>query len=119
MPTCKSVLPASDTVTPHDETDLAPSRGCTALLAAFAFSAFAYSGQNLAPQAKIDIAQARSIALKAHPGEITDQELERERGGAGLRYSFDIKNGSVTREVGVDARTGRVSRKQGRRSDPE
>ena len=58
--------------------------------------------------AKVSIAEARAIALKAHPGKITDEELERETGGTGLRYSFDIKSGSSTQEVGVDARTGRV-----------
>ena len=52
--------------------------------------------------------QARAIALKAHPGQIADEELEQERGGSGLRYSFDIKDGGVTQEVGVDAKTGRV-----------
>jgi len=41
------------------------------------------------------MSQARSIALKAHPGKITDEELERERGGSGLRYSFDIKSGGA------------------------
>jgi uncharacterized membrane protein YkoI len=51
---------------------------------------------------------ARSITLKAHPGKITDAELEKERGGSGLRFSFDIKNGGKTCEVGVDARTGKV-----------
>jgi uncharacterized membrane protein YkoI len=35
-------------------------------------------------------------------------ELERENGGSGLRYSFDIQNGSKTQEVGVDAQTGEV-----------
>ena len=64
--------------------------------------------KQLAGKAKITIEQARAIALKAHPGRITDEELEREGGGSGLRYSFDIKNGAVTHEVGVDARTGRV-----------
>ena len=68
----------------------------------------AYTGQNLAKEAKVSIAEARAIALKAHPGTITDEELEKEAGGTGLRYSFDIKNGSTTQEVGVDARTGRV-----------
>jgi len=34
--------------------------------------------------------------------------LEEERGGSGLRYSFDIKNNKVTYEVGVDAKTGKV-----------
>ena len=82
--------------------------GCAALVATFALPAFAYNGQNLAPLARIDIAQARNIALKAHSGRITDEELERERGGTGLRYSFDIKSGSIIQEVGVDAQTGRV-----------
>jgi Peptidase propeptide and YPEB domain len=70
--------------------------------------ALAYKGEKLAKDDKISIAEARAIALKAHPGKITDEELERESGGTGLRYSFDIKSGSTTQEVGVDARTGRV-----------
>ena len=84
-----------------------------------ASSAMAYTGQELAKDAKISIRQARAIALKAHPGEITDQELEKERGGTGLRYSFDIKRGAITQEVGVDARTGRVleNKKEGLHSD--
>ena len=70
--------------------------------------ALAYTGQKLAKEAKVSIVQARAIALKAHPGKITDEELEREPGGTGLRYSFDIKRGGITQEVGVDAVTGRV-----------
>jgi uncharacterized membrane protein YkoI len=66
----------------------------------------AYSGQGLAGKAKITLAEARSIALKARPGTITDEELEKEKGGSGLRYSFDVKSGSITYEVGVDALTG-------------
>jgi uncharacterized membrane protein YkoI len=54
------------------------------------------------------LSEARVVALKAFPGKITDEELEKEKGGSGLRYSFDIKNGGVTYEVGVDARTGKV-----------
>jgi uncharacterized membrane protein YkoI len=79
----------------------------------------AFSGQELASQAKIGIVEARAIALKAHPGTITDEELERERGGSGLRYSFDIKRGSVTQEVGVDAQTGKVleNKKEGPNPD--
>lgn len=77
-------------------------------LLAFTGPALAYTGQKLSSQAKISITQAREIALKAHPGTITDEELERERGGSGLRYSFDIKNGSQTQEVGIDAVTGKV-----------
>ncbi len=71
-------------------------------------SALAYTGENLAKDAAISITQARVIALKAFPGKISDEELEREKGGTGLRYSFDIKHGNVTQEVGVDAKTGKV-----------
>ena len=86
---------------------------------AAASTAMAYTGHELAKDAKISIKQARAIALKAHPGEITDQELEKERGGSGLRYSFDIKRGAITQEVGIDARTGRVleNKKEGPHPD--
>jgi uncharacterized membrane protein YkoI len=82
-------------------------------------SASAYSGEQLSWQAKVTMQQARQIALKAQSGDITDQELEREKGGPGLRYSFDIKNGTATYEVGVDARTGDVleNKKEGRHPD--
>lgn len=65
-------------------------------------------GGNLAPQAHVTLAAARATALAARPGVITDQELEREGGGSGLRYSFDIRSQGKTFEVGVDAVTGRV-----------
>jgi uncharacterized membrane protein YkoI len=94
--------------------------GLTAASLAFGtIAAQAYTGEELAHRAKIGIAQARAIALKAHPGTITDEELEREGGGSGLRYSFDIKRGSVTQEVGVDARTGLVleNKKEGPNPD--
>ena len=81
--------------------------------------AFAYKGENLAPHAKIGISQARAIALKAHPGAITDEELEREAGGTGLRYSFDIKRGGSVREVGVDAKTGRVLENSAEGKNPD
>jgi hypothetical protein len=68
----------------------------------------AYVGAELAPKAAVTMAQAQAIALKAHPGQITDKELENEGGGSGLRYSFDIKSGGKTFEVGVDARTGKL-----------
>lgn len=67
-----------------------------------------FAGSNLLPLAKITLAQARSTAMAARHGQITDQELEKERGGTGLRYSFDIKSKGKTFEVGVDARTGKV-----------
>ncbi|MCI4677369.1 PepSY domain-containing protein [Rhodoblastus acidophilus] len=82
--------------------------GGIAVLLTLAPPAFAFTGQKLAGEAKVGIREARAIALKAHPGAITDEELERERGGSGLRYSFDIRRGAVTQEVGVDARTGKV-----------
>ena len=74
----------------------------------FACPAFAYKGEHLAPHAKIGVSRARAVALKAHPGAITDEEMEREAGGTGLRYSFDIRSKGSIQEVGVDARTGRV-----------
>jgi uncharacterized membrane protein YkoI len=77
-------------------------------LMALAANAFAFTGQKLAGEAKISLGQARVIALKAHPGKIIDEELELEKGGSGLRYSFDIRHGKVTQEVGVDARTGKL-----------
>jgi uncharacterized membrane protein YkoI len=91
----------------------------TALMAPMSTGAFAYSGEKLAAKAKITIEEARSIALKAQPGTITDEELEKEKGGSGLRYSFDIKSGKVTYEDGVDAMTGNVleNSKEGRHSD--
>lgn len=71
-------------------------------------SVSAYPGESLAPSARINIQNARTIALKAHPGTITDEELEKESGGTGLRYSFDIKDNGRTYEIGVDANTGKV-----------
>jgi len=66
------------------------------------------AGEELAQKANVTIDQARTIALKARHGTITDEELEREKGGSGLRYSFDIKSNKVIYEVGVDARTGKA-----------
>ena len=95
--------------------------GALVLALLLACPALAYTGEKLAKDAKVSIAEARAIALKAHPGRITDEELEREAGGTGLRYSFDIKSesGSSTQEVGVDARTGRVleNAKEGKNPD--
>ncbi len=93
--------------------------GAAALLPALAAAAVALTGQPLAHEAKISIDQARSIALKAHPGKITDEELEREGGGSGLRYSFDIKHGRATQEVGVDAATGRVLENKAEGANPD
>ncbi|MFZ3006694.1 MAG: PepSY domain-containing protein [Phenylobacterium sp.] len=76
--------------------------------AAQAKPAAAYVGQNLAKTAKITLAQATKSALTARPGKITDTELEKEAGGSGLRYSFDITQAGVAYEVGIDAQTGKV-----------
>jgi uncharacterized membrane protein YkoI len=79
-------------------------------LSAILLSAQAYTGQGYSKEAKINLKEARGIALKAFPGKITDEELEKEKGGSGLRYSFDIQrsNDSKIQEVGVDAMTGKV-----------
>jgi uncharacterized membrane protein YkoI len=68
----------------------------------------AFAGHQYASSAQVTLAQARTIALKARPGQITDQELEKEGGGSGLRYSFDVKSHGKTYEVGVDAKSGKV-----------
>lgn len=93
--------------------------GAAIALAVTTIPAMAYTGQELATHAKVGIAEARAIALKAHPGKITDEELENEKGGTGLRYSFDIMRGTVAQEVGVDAKTGKVleNKKEGPHPD--
>jgi len=67
-----------------------------------------FTGAKYAKLAKVSLDQARTTALRVRAGAITDQELEKERGGSGLRYSFDIRAIDATYEVGVDARTGAV-----------
>ena len=83
---------------------------CAALigLAAGAAPTLASGKSRAVHRAKISLHQARMIALKAYPGRIMKEELERERGGSGLRYSFDLRRGTHWREVGVDAITGRI-----------
>ena len=70
--------------------------------------AWAYPGSQYAKQAKVSMLQARSIALKAYPGKIVTEELEKESGGSGLRYSFVIQQGTTKHEVGVDAASGKL-----------
>lgn len=66
-------------------------------------------GSQYLKDAHVSLKQARATAMKASPGKIVAEELEKEKGGSGLRYSFDIKNSAgVTHEVGVDAKTGAV-----------
>jgi uncharacterized membrane protein YkoI len=72
-------------------------------------SAKPLAGHQYLKEAKISLQQARVIALHVLPGgKIVTEELERERGGSGLRYSFDIQVAHGLREVGVDAKTGKV-----------
>ncbi len=69
-------------------------------------SALTLTGQQYAGEATVSLQQARAAALKAGPGRITAEELEKEAGGSGLRYSFDVKVAGKTHEVGIDAKTG-------------
>jgi uncharacterized membrane protein YkoI len=77
-------------------------------VAAGAAPTLATAKTGMVHKAKISLSQARAIALKAYHGKIMKEELEHERGGSGLRYSFDMRRGTHWREVGVDAMTGRV-----------
>ena len=58
------------------------------------------------PPARISMAAARAIALRAAPGRLISGEYERE--GGGWRYSFDIQQRGHVQEIGVDANTGRI-----------
>ena len=96
--------------------------GAAALVAASTAAAATpqhFAGAELLPMAKITLAQARQSAVRAHPGVITDQELEKERGGTGLRYSFDIRSKGKTFEVGIDARTGKVLENDAEGANPD
>jgi uncharacterized membrane protein YkoI len=63
-----------------------------ALTIAIPVYALADEGQELAGSAKVNMEEARKIALRARPGDITSEELEKESGGSGLRYSFIVKS---------------------------
>lgn len=73
-----------------------------------ASTAFAYTGAEMAKKATIAMPEAQKIALNTYEGKIIDQELEKESGGSGLRYSFVIQQGKVSHEVGIDAKNGKV-----------
>lgn len=72
------------------------------LIAALALPVAGHS----APPRKISEAQARAIALKAAPGKILETDFEKEKGD--WRYSFDIRQGKRTHEIGVDANAGKI-----------
>ena len=71
-------------------------------------TASAFNGEKYLPEASVTRAQARGTALKTYPGKIVSQELEKESGGSGLRYSFVIRHHTDKHEVGIDAKTGAV-----------
>lgn len=71
-------------------------------------TAYAYTGEQNASNAKLTMQQARAEALSQVHGKIKSAELENESGGSGLRYSFDIQTKNGVREVGVDAMSGKV-----------
>ena len=75
-------------------------------------TASTYKGAELSSGASVTMDAARASALQARPGKITDAELEKERGGSGLRYSFDISSNGKPYEVGIDAKTGKVLENQ-------
>ena len=78
------------------------------LIAAAPLVANAATSTDLSSHAKVTMPAARQIALKAYPGKIVKEELEKEAGGSGLRYSFDIKSKAGTHEIGVDASNGKL-----------
>ena len=71
-------------------------------------TAFALDGEKYLKDASVKPAVARASALKVYPGEIVSEELEKESGGSGLRYSFVITQHGAKHEVGIDAKTGAV-----------
>lgn len=82
--------------------------GTTALSLSAGTVFAAYPGEHLARDAKVTMQQARTQALQEAPGTIQSAELEKERGGSGLRFSFDIRTKHGLREIGIDAVTGKV-----------
>lgn len=91
-------------------------------LAAIAAPQAAMSGHAAhapAPAPKLSLEQAQAIALQARPGQVTDHEIEKEEGGSGVRYAFDIKSGAAIYEVGVDANTGQVLENSVEGADPD
>ncbi len=90
-----------------DRSKLAIAVALGAVIATTAFAS-AYPGEKLASQAAVNIVRARTLANAVVPGKILTQELETEAGGSGLRYTFDIRGAHGVREVGIDAKSGRV-----------
>ncbi len=71
-----------------------------------ALNAQAYDGSRYEANADIKMDRAKAIALKAYPGTIVEESLEKRHGR--LHYAFDIRAHHVTHEVQVDASSGKV-----------
>ncbi|MBW4046424.1 MAG: peptidase M4 [Proteobacteria bacterium] len=85
-----------------------------------AVTAHAFDGQQDTKGAKITQDKARQVALKTQLGaNISDEELEHETGGGGLRYSFDVNVGQAEHEIVVDATTGAVLENRGESPNQE
>lgn len=70
---------------------------------------FAYEGEELEAEAKINSVKAQGIAHRAFKGRIVEQKLEKGWYGLGdLTYCFTLKNGKKIQEVEVDAMSGEV-----------
>ena len=85
-----------------------PRHAAALALILIASNVFALTGEQYLSQASVPLNQARSLAQKTYPGKIVSEELEQERGGSGLRYSFVIRHNNAKHEVGIDAKTGKV-----------
>jgi uncharacterized membrane protein YkoI len=71
------------------------------------FLAVVVIGKTTTAKPKIDVKQARTIALAKAHGKIEGEELEREEGK--LVWSFDIRTSNKTiTEVWVDANDGKI-----------
>ena len=81
---------------------------CSLIATLLTGTAFALDGEKYLNDASVELADARAKALKAFPGKIVSEELEKESGGSGLRYSFVISQRATKHEVGIDAKTGAV-----------
>lgn len=79
-----------------------------AAIGACALDSESHGDPALRAQASVPFDRAQVVALATRSGKVTEWELEREPGGSGLRYSFDIVNAGVNYEVGVDAKDGAI-----------
>lgn len=79
----------------------------------------ALAGAELLPRADITLTEAEITALRVRPGSIKARELQKEKSGGGLRYTFTVTDRGKDYEVGVDARTGKVveNRLEGKKAD--